>query len=118
MRVRFQADADLDARIVRGVKRREPLVDFQTGEAAGFRAVSDPEVLQMAAGSGRILVTHDKRTMPGHFSTFVAHHTSPGVFIVQKDTPIGVVVEDLSMIWAASDAEEWQDRLVWIPLQE
>jgi len=24
----------------------------------------------------------------------------------------------LSMIWAASDAEEWQDRLVWIPLQE
>lgn len=35
MRVRFQADADLNRHIIAAVKRREPLVDFQTAPEAG-----------------------------------------------------------------------------------
>lgn|GEM_PF-3645156 len=36
MRVRFQADADLNRHIIAAVKRREPLVDFQTAPEAGL----------------------------------------------------------------------------------
>ena len=116
MRVRFQADADLDARIVRGAKRRQPLIDFQTAAEAGLRGLSDPDVLQIAADSGRVLVTQDRRTMPRHFSRFIASRTSPGVIVVSKDVPIGIAVEELSLIWAASEAGEWRNRLAWIPL--
>lgn len=116
MRVRFQADADLDARIVRGLKRKQPEVDFQTAEEADLRGVADPEVLRVAADSSRILVTHDRRTMPSHFAQFIAGRTSAGVIMVPKDIPVGVAVEELLLIWAASQAEEWHNRLLWIPL--
>ena len=116
MRARFQADADLDARIIRGLKRRQPEVDFQTAEVAGLRGLADQDVLRIAADSNRILVTHDRRTMPGHFERFVASRTSPGVIVIPKDVSIGIVVEELALIGAASQAEEWHNRLVWVPL--
>ena len=98
MRVRFQADADLDARIIRGLTRKQPEIDFQ------------------AVDSGRILVTHDRRAMPSHFARFIAGRTSAGVIVVPRNIPVGVAVEELLLIWAASQAEEWRNRLVWIPL--
>ena len=116
MRVRYQADADLDARIVRGVKRLQPLVDFQSSAEAGLWRLPDPDVLRMAAGVKRVLATHDQRTMPRHFAQFIAERTSSGVIVVPKAVRIGAVVEELLLIWAASDAEEWSNLLAWIPL--
>ena len=76
MTVRFQADADLNAEIIAGVLRREPNIDFQTADAASLRRIPDPEVLALAAQEDRILVTHDRRTMPRHFAEFILHHIS------------------------------------------
>lgn len=108
------ADADLDVRILLGVKRRQRSVDFQFATEARLWKLPDPEVLRIAASAGRILVTHDRRTMPVHFERFSATQRSPGVVIVPKRVPVGVVVSDLLL--PASEAEEWVDRLVWIPL--
>ncbi|MBI4874709.1 MAG: DUF5615 family PIN-like protein [Acidobacteria bacterium] len=120
MRVRFQADADLDARIVRGVKRRQPGIDFQLAAESDLWGLPDPEVLQKSADAGRVLVTHDRRTMPRHFSQYIVARTSSGVIVVPKAVPIGIAVdiavEDLVLVWAASNAEEWRNRLAWIPL--
>ena len=75
MKARFQADADLNAEIVAGVLRREPSIDFQTADEANLRRFPDPEVLALAAQENRILVTHDRRTMPRHFADFILHHS-------------------------------------------
>lgn len=64
MSIRFQADNDLKRIIVDATLRSEPLIDFQTAQAARLDALKDEEVLQLAASQSRILVTHDKRTMP------------------------------------------------------
>ena len=64
MRVRFQADADLDGRVLRGLKRVAPEIDFQTATEAALEGISDPDVLGIAAGAGRVLVSQDRRTMP------------------------------------------------------
>ena len=45
MRVRFQADADLNQIILLATIRREPAVDFQTAMTAGLPGVADPNVL-------------------------------------------------------------------------
>jgi len=45
VKIRFQADADLNEDIVKGVLRREPGIDFRTAGAADFRHLSDLEVL-------------------------------------------------------------------------
>src|ERR1035438_8965774 len=116
MRIRFQADADLDERIVRGLKRRQRAVDFRTAAESGLIGVPDPGVLRIAAELDRILVSHDERTMPRHFGDFLAIHSTPGVLVIPQRTSLAVGIEELLTIWEASEAEEWRDRLVWIPL--
>ena len=116
MRVRFLADADLDARIVRGLQRRERQADFQSAEDAGIFGLADPEVLRRAAETGRVLVTHDRRTMPAHFREFISHHVSPGVIIVAQDVAVGAAIEELLLVWLALNPEELSNRLLWIPL--
>lgn len=116
MTVRYQADADLNQAIVTGVLRREPTIDFQTAFAAGLEGVKDPEVLAIAAQQGRILVSHDRKTMPSEFAVFITSNQSSGVIIVSRKLSIEVVIEELLLIWAVSDAEEWVNRIAKLPL--
>jgi predicted nuclease of predicted toxin-antitoxin system len=116
VKIRFQADADLNEDIVTGVLRREPGIDFPTAASAGLRGRSDMEVLALAATKGRVLVSHDRKTMPRHFAEFVQTNTNPGLFIISQKTDILAAVEDLLLIWHASDAEEWVNRICTIPL--
>ncbi len=116
MTIKFQADNDLNQIIVSAVKRREAEVDFQTAHAAGLHGLSDPEVLVLAARDGRILVTHDLKTMPGHFAMFTAERDSSGVIMVPQRLSIVEIIDDLSLIWSASSAEEWQNRIASLPL--
>jgi len=116
MKVRFQADADLNQIIVKATLRREPGIDFQTAQAAGLPGLDDPEVLARAAKEGRVVVTHDRKTMPRHFADFITAQTSPGVLVVPQKLAVPLVVEDLLPIWAASEAEEWINRIRSLPL--
>ena len=116
MRVKFQADADLDQRVLRGIKRTVPDIDFQTATQAGLEGLPDPEVLHIAAEQGRILVSQDRRTMPGHFRQFTSTTKSPGVVLLREGIAIAAAIEELVLIWAASEPKDWENRLVWIPL--
>jgi predicted nuclease of predicted toxin-antitoxin system len=81
---RFQADENLNAKIRAGALRREPALDFQSARSAGILGLPDPEVLEIAARDGRILVSHDLDTMPSHFNRFIADSTSAGLLIVPQ----------------------------------
>ncbi|MBH8574428.1 DUF5615 family PIN-like protein [Nostocaceae cyanobacterium CENA369] len=116
MNVSYQADADLNQAIVTGVLRREPTIDFQTALAAGLEGLKDSEVLAKAAQQGRILVSHDRKTMPLEFAEFITSNHSAGVIIVSQKLPVEVVIEELLIIWAISSAQEWVDRIAKLPL--
>lgn len=79
-------------------------------------AALDSEVLSIAADSERILVSHDRKTMPAHMARFLESRSSPGVILVSQDLDVGAAIEDLLIIWAATDAEEWRNRLGFVPL--
>jgi hypothetical protein len=115
VKIRFQADADLNEDIVKGVLRREPRIDFRTATSAGFRGLSDLEVLTLAAQEGRVLVSHDRKTMPRTFAQFIGAKTSPGLFLVSQKTDLLVAIESILLAWVASDPEEWVNHVVAIP---
>jgi predicted nuclease of predicted toxin-antitoxin system len=115
MKIRFQADADFNQNIVTGVLRREPTIDFQTALTAGLEGVQDIEVLEIAAKEGRILVSHDRRTMPLHFAEFIITHNSSGVLIVSQDVSIQEAIDTLILIWAVYSSEEWVNRIAYVP---
>ena len=117
MKVRFLADADHNRAIVNGVLRREPSMDFLTSQAAGLRGMRDPEVLALAAHHRRVLVSHDVGTMQAHFRKFKsAGKRSAGVFLMPQSLDVGAAIEELLLIWLASEASEWEDRLEWLPI--
>lgn len=116
MSIRFQSDADFNHIILRALLRREPAIEFQTAHAAGLVGMEDPEVLALAAREQRLLVTHDLRSMPHHFGDFILDAQSPGVLIVPQQLPIARATEDLLLIWLATDAEEWRNRIDFLPL--
>jgi Domain of unknown function (DUF5615) len=114
--VRFQADADLNHHIVAATRQREPGIDFQSAAELDLEGVSDPDILELAAEQGRVLVTHDRRTMPNYFRTrLVGRKTSPGVLIAPQFAPVDLIVEALILIWSASDSEDWRNQIYHLP---
>jgi predicted nuclease of predicted toxin-antitoxin system len=107
---------NLNQAVVTGVLRREPTIDFQTASAAGLEGVKDSEVLAIAAQQERILVSHDRKTMPSEFASFIVSNQSSGVIIVSRKLPTEVIIEELLLIWAVSSAEEWINHIAKLPL--
>jgi hypothetical protein len=92
-------------------------VDFKSAQELLAEGMQDPDVLAVAAEDGRIVVSHDVSTMPGHFRRFLSDgRSSPGLFLIPQTVSVSAGIEQLVLIWAASEAEEWQDQLVWLPL--
>lgn len=116
MKVRFLADANLDQDIVLGVWRRDPLVDFELPQQFIPDSTPDPSVLRIAAERDAILVTHDVRTMPRHFGEFLQTSTSPGVILIPTKTSISVAIDELLLIWMASEPDDWRNQLRRLPL--
>lgn len=112
MSTKFQADADLNEHIIDGVLRIVPEIDIRTSNQARLEGLNDPSVLAIAAENDRVLLTHDRRTMPRHFGDFIVTTSSPGVILVPKVTQLGPVIDAIILIWAASDASEYNNRLV------
>ena len=116
MSVRFLADADLNYAIVQGIRLREPSIDFKAANDAGLEGFSDPEVLELAAREERVLVSHDKRTMPVHFAARIrSGRRSPGVLLALPRATVGDIVESLLIIWSSSREEVWADQIHYLP---
>lgn len=87
--IRFLADASLNHAIVSGCRRREPSMDFLSSNDAKLEGVPDFAVLTKAGEQNRILVTHDFKTMPQHFASFLqTYGSSPGVLLVSQNLPV------------------------------
>ena len=113
--IRFQADADLRQAIVTGVIRRAPNLDFRSANEAELEGIKDPDVLALAARDSRVLVTHDRRTMPTEFGHFITTQTSYGVLILSQNLPIGEAIDAIILVWEASTAEEWINQIMTFP---
>ncbi len=115
MKVRFLSDENFNRRIREGLEQRFLGIDILTADQANLRGRLDPEVLSAASTQGRVLLSHDIKTMPVHFrDRLLATGGCSGVLLVPQRTPIGRAIEDVGAIWDEDDAEDWVDRLGWI----
>ncbi len=118
MTVRFLADEDLDSGIIEGLRSLEPAIDILDAKEAGLRGTKDPVILELAAQQERIVISHDRRTMTRYFrERLAAGKSNPGLFIVPQRSAIGDVIESLLLVWAASQAAEWHDAIMYLPFR-
>ena len=116
MKARFLADANFNQKIVAGLLLREGAIDFALPQAMIPERMKDPDVLDLAHLSGRILVSHDVTTMPHWFDQCVDERSCAGLILVPERVSIRDVIEDLLLIWHLTEAEEWVNRMEWLPL--
>lgn len=114
MKVRFQADANLDPDIGLGLQRRDPSLDYRCALGVIPDGMSDPDALELAAQDGRVLVTNDLR-IPKHFAEFIAARDSPGLLLVPSRISIGETIEGLVICWLSWTAEEMWNQIRWLP---
>jgi hypothetical protein len=113
---RFLADADLQIQIVHAVRRLEPSIDFMTADEAGLKGLEDPWVLDLAAATSRVRVSHDRSTMPKHFQDrLMAGRSSPGVLIAGQDEPIREVVDSIWVVWSDVKPDLLRDGILHLP---
>jgi hypothetical protein len=117
--MRFLCDEHMPRSLVDYVLQCESTLDIRlVGRAnAPAKGTRDAELLRIAEAEGWAIVTLDRRTMPGHAADHLAggRHTW-GVFFLMGNLTVKHYGNELILLWATSEAEEWRDQLVDIPL--
>jgi hypothetical protein len=99
-----------------GVRRREPSISFLQAFEAGAAGKDDLTVLKIAAEKGCILVSHDVRTMPRYFPEFIHRQASPGLILVPQKLALSAAIEELVLLWIASESSEWVNQICYLPV--
>ncbi len=93
------ADENFNNDILRAVRRRNPAVDIVRVQDVSLPGASDPTVLEWAAQSARVLLTHDVRTMTRHaYDRVRAGKPMPGLFEVVRHAPREQVIESILLL--------------------
>src|SRR5215210_6978401 len=101
--LRLFIDQDFDQDILRGLIRRAPSIDAVTAHEVGLSVATDPDILAWAAENGRVILTHDRKTMPRHAADrLAAGDKIAGLVVVSRLLPISSVISDLEVIVTCS----------------
>jgi predicted nuclease of predicted toxin-antitoxin system len=115
--LQLATDENFNGDIVRGLLFRLPDTNLVRVQDVGLEGAIDPVVLAWAAQNQRIVVTHDRATLPAFaFERVVAGEPMPGVFIINDRLPVGRAIEELVLVTTCSEASEWEGRVLYLPL--
>ena len=115
--MRLAADENFHGPILRGLTRRAPAVDLLRVQDTSLLGADDPTLLEWAASEGRVLLTHDSKTLLGHaYKRVAAGLPMPGVILVNRGATVAQAVDDLLLVLACSIEGEYEGRVVFIPL--
>ncbi len=115
---RLAADENFNNDILRGIVRRNPAIDIVRVQDAGLSGAEDPEILEWAARTGRVLLTHDVATITHYaYERVREEKLMPGVFEVGRSVPIGPAIDDILLLAEYSLEGEWEGQVRYLPLR-
>lgn len=115
--LRLALDENLHGEIYDRLRTQLPQLDVIRIQDTPIISVDDATMLEWVALQGRLLVTHDKRTITDmYYARLSKGDPIPGVFMVNDDTKIKELVEDLAIIVQITPYSEWTDKITYLPL--
>jgi len=115
--LRLLSDENFHGDIVRGLLLRQPDLDLQRVQDVGLRQWEDPEVLDWAANNNRILLTHDRATIPDFaYDRIIQEKIMPGVFVIHNRMPIRQAIDEILLLVECSQQTEWSDIILYLPM--
>jgi hypothetical protein len=117
MKLQYLFDEHMTPRLKAALLRLDPAIAVASIGAPDMPALGakDPDILHVVQQQ-QILVAQDYRTLPGHAADHLAAGGQHwGIFLVRAGSGIGETAQTLYEIWACIEAEEWINRVEWIP---
>ena len=115
--LRLLSDENFNGDVVRGLFLRQPDLDLLRVQDVGLRKVDDPAILDWAASNGRILLTHDRATMPDFaYERLDRGQAMLGVFVINDRMPVRQVIDELLLLNDCSEQDEWKGIVLYLPL--
>ena len=118
-RCRFLVDECVPSSLARGLRRRVPDVSvLQVGDPESPRkGASDSDLLEFCERERRLLITADRSTMTDHVRKHVGEgrHTW-GVLLIGPNASLGHILDDLCLVYEATEDTEWIDVLQYVPI--
>jgi hypothetical protein len=101
------------------LKREPTLVVWAVGDpGAPPRSALDPDILRWCEENSFTLVTNNRKSMPTHLRNHLAGgRYSPGILELNPNMSIGETIEELLLIWGASDEGEYRNTIIYLPLR-
>lgn len=111
------ADENLNRNIVRALVRRHPEIDVALAQDVGLTGSSDAILLEWAATHGRVVLSHDFRTLAATAEKRLRNgEPMSGLLLIPRRMPVAEATEDLLMILECSGAPDWVGAIQYLPL--
>ena len=115
--LRLLSDENFNGDIVRGRLHSRPTLALRRVQDVGLEEADDPSILEWAAANNRILLTHDRATMPDFaYARVIAGQPMTGVFVVPDRMAVRQALDELLLIEDCSEQAEWTGLVVYLPL--
>jgi predicted nuclease of predicted toxin-antitoxin system len=111
------SDENFNGDIIRGLFLRQPNLDLIRVQDVGLQEADDPAILAWAASNERILLTHDRATMPDFaYERLTRGEQVAGLFVVNDRLPIYQALNELLLLVDCSEQAEWKGVVLYLPL--
>jgi hypothetical protein len=111
------SDENLNGDLVRGLRLRRPNLDLVRVQDVGLSEADDPTVLAWAAENNRIILTHDRATMPDFaYERLAEGLTMAGLVVINDRMPIRQAIDETILLEDCMSDEEWQGLVLYLPL--
>ncbi|MBM4034886.1 MAG: hypothetical protein FJ291_24350 [Planctomycetes bacterium] len=115
--LRFAADENFNNHILHGLRRRKPDLDVVRVQDVGLSGAADGDILDWAAREGRILLTHDLRTIVPEVERLLrAGKPVAGVLAVGRRIAVSTAIEEILLMAECSLDREWAGTVTYLPL--
>jgi len=117
--IQYLLDENVDLLLRVELLNCEPtMVVWRIGDpGAPAKGSLDPEILCWCEQNGFILVTNNRKSMPRHITDHIKNGRHvPGIFELNPNMSIRETVEELRLIWGASEMKEYQDVIIYLPI--
>lgn len=119
MSLKYLIDENVNPLYPKQIRLKEPdIVVKVIGESeTPPKGTLDPEILCWCEENNFVLVTNNRTSMPVHLMDHLAKNCHiPGIFILNSNLSFGQNLEELILAALVCETNEYQDRIIHLPL--
>lgn len=109
------SDEDVQGAIVTGLLRHFPALGLVRVQDIGFMQSPDPLILEFAAQSNRVIITHDRNAMTAHAQDRMTQGLPmAGLIVLDQTVNIGKAIQEVGTLAEAGEPGDLDGQILFL----